>query len=65
MSSGASSEDLVRYLAYQVIADDASGYNAYEHFPKKLKALGLELKKILGARPVATKAKPKPKARAK
>lgn len=62
-SSGVSSEDLVRYLAFQVIAQDAGSYHAFEQFPKKAKALGLDLKKILATSPAPAKAKPKARAK--
>lgn len=47
---GTTAEDLVRHLAYLVLADDAgNSYQAPKHFPKTAKALGIDLEAILKA----------------
>lgn len=47
---GTTAEDLVRHLAYLVLADEAgNSYQAPKHFPKTAKALGIDLDKILKA----------------
>ncbi|OGT55076.1 MAG: hypothetical protein A3E01_10120 [Gammaproteobacteria bacterium RIFCSPHIGHO2_12_FULL_63_22] len=45
---GTTAEDLVRHVAFKILAEEASrSYSAVEDFPKRMKAFGLDAKKIL------------------
>ena len=52
---GRTAEDLVRYAAFMVLADEMQEWNALESFPKRARALGIDAKKIVNL------AAPKPK----
>ncbi len=44
---GKSADDLIRHLAFALVAGEASRYWAHEHFPKLAKAFGVDVKKIV------------------
>ena len=55
---GKTAEDLVRHLAFSILVDEAHGYDWSEHFPRRLKAFGMDVSKILNeVAPVQTSAK--------
>jgi ParB/RepB/Spo0J family partition protein len=54
VKSGKNAEDVVRMAAFVILADLAGEWNAHNEFPKIVKPLGLDLKKIMAAVP-ATK----------
>lgn len=56
---------LVRHLAFLVLARDASDWNAVETFPPAAKRLGVDVRKHLAAVQTAAKAKAKPKPKKK
>lgn len=47
LTPGSSPIDLVRYLAFMQLADDAQEWNAHESFPKVAKAFGVDVRKFL------------------
>lgn len=47
LEPGKTAEDFLRYAAFVVLADETDQYNASERFPKKAKALGIDLKAII------------------
>lgn len=44
---GSSAEDLVRHAAFVVLADEACEWPAFEEFPKRARAFGVDVKKIV------------------
>lgn len=52
---GTSADDLIRHCAFMILMDEATSYYALEEFPARLKAFGLDVKKLLGPMPVALK----------
>lgn len=44
---GTSAEDLVRHAAFLVLVDEAHSWEAFEEFPKRAKAFGIDVKKIV------------------
>jgi ParB/RepB/Spo0J family partition protein len=64
---GTTAEDLVRHVVFVILAEEAMDYNAATDFPTRMKAFGLDAKKILdqaaplpvGAQFIAPKISPK------
>ena len=59
MRRGKTAEELIRYLMYLKLAEQVSGYYAFERTPKLLKALGIDVKPVLAKFPL-TLVKPAP-----
>lgn len=69
---GATADDLVRHLAWRLLEDEATEYDAARTFPKRMKAFGVDVAKLVAAAapkeektPEPAKAAPKAKKKAR